>query len=262
MDLYDTFKQLPPVELLRRRRFENEFRESHDNLFRGDYENFAEATRHIPDTKPVGYDNPEPAMMYREVMSSLRSYDYPVLYWLNRTGYEPRTILDYGGHVGVLYYGINRLQPLPEGTRWIVFDVPTVVETGAELAREKDAVQLEFTATLENLDDIDVFLASGSLQYVEKSLVEVLGELGKKPKHMILNMIPLHPLRQFITINAMDVVYCPYKISHLDAFLTDMSESGYRVRDQWVNDNKQCHIPFVPEAVGIQYYGMYLSLGN
>lgn len=258
-DLWERVKQWPSIRHLREVRFKRTFETSHDNLFRGVYQTFAEARAEIPSARPMGYNNPEPARMYREVMTSIRGYDYPVLYWLKDNIGDIEKVLDFGGHVGILYYGMSRKLQLPPDLEWIVYDVPAVVEEGRKLAAEKSEGHLSFVTELDGLPPVDLFLASGSPQYVEEPLIDIVSRLSSRPKYIILNMIPLHPFREIITVNSMDVVYCPYKIAHLDAFLSDFKSAGYVIRDQWTNDNKRCDIPFHDEAKGIGYYGLFLT---
>ena len=121
--------------------------------------------------------------------------------------------------------------------------------------------QLRFFSELSIPRECDVFLASGSLQYIEEKIPDILKKLHRRPKHIIINMTPLHENRQIITVNNMGVAYCPYKIAHKSEFIQDLEAEGWHIKDSWENTGKKCNIPFQDDCEGIKYYGFYLIDG-
>jgi putative methyltransferase (TIGR04325 family) len=254
---------LPLVGGVLRRDYEERFANNRfGNLFRGVYASFAEAQASVPPTRPVGYDNTEAAAMYRDRTERVHPTDYPVLFWLDRLLPSVRRLFEFGGHVGVAYYAYRRYLRAPEGLQWTVCDVPAVVEAGRALARERGAEGLAFTTAPGEADGADLFFASGSLQYVEAPLAELLRPLARRPAHVVVNMTPLHPARTFVTLNSIGTAFCPYLVQGREAFVRGLEGLGYRLVDSWENPEKGCPIPFHPEHSLRGYTGMYLTLGQ
>jgi putative methyltransferase (TIGR04325 family) len=232
------------------------------NLFRGVYDSFEAAQASAPPSRPVGYDNPAPAKMYRDRFERVFTNDYPMMLWLERAlraaGSAPR-VFDFGGHVGFARYTFARYLRFPPGLRWQVCDVPAVVAEGEAIAREQGMAGLSFTTDRAQADGADVFFASGSLQYVPTPLAELLGALKQPPPHLLLNMLSLHPTRSAVTLQSIGTVFCPYAIFQRDAFVQSLAPLGYRLVDSWDNPDKGCTIPFHPEVSVSGYTGLYLS---
>ncbi len=195
--------------------------------------------------------------MYREVMSKIREWDYPVLYWLDKDWQDIAKVFDFGGHIGILYYGLGHYLNYSDEFRWQVHDVKAVMEEGAAIAKGRNAKHLCFTESFADASGSDLVLASGSLQYFETPFYETLESLSQRPKRVLINMMPLHGRQEFVTVSSMGPTFCPYKVFHLDRFLTGMKERNWQLVDSWVNPGKECHIPFQPQLNGSRYCGMY-----
>ena len=156
------------------------------NLFRGVFSNFPDAVASAPSTKPIGYDHPEPAGMYIDRTKQVYSSDYPVLFWLGSILKPGLKVFDLGGHIGVGYYAYQQYLNYPEGLRWLVCDVPEVTLAGKTLAEKRQEVRLTFTSDYSAVDGYDLMLASGSLQYIEESLAELLKPINHKPCILLL----------------------------------------------------------------------------
>jgi putative methyltransferase (TIGR04325 family) len=228
------------------------------NLFRGVYASFEEAQRTAPPTKPTGYDNPGPAAMYRDRPKALPLSEYPVLFWLSRTVPGAKRLFDLGGHVGVKYYDFRTRLELPAGFTWQVMDVPAVVDAGRQLARETGATVLDFTSRREDVDGADVLYASGSLQYLEKPLHEIVAPLAAKPRHIIINLTPMHAGPAFYTLQSIGTAFCPYRIEDRPALVAGLGKLGYQLVDEWTCPEKDCPIPFHPDKSVSGYTGMVL----
>ena len=148
------------------------------NRFRGVHASFAEAERSIPSGQRIGYDSDALAGMYRDRMEKACQSDYAVLFWLRNLIDERTSVFDFGGHVGVSYYGWKNYLGYPPGMRWTVYEVPAIARAGAELAKERGATGLAFTSDFAAGKDCTIFLAAGSLQYVDLTLPEILARVG------------------------------------------------------------------------------------
>lgn len=250
----------PPLVMLRRWRYDSYFATATGvNLFRGVFADFAEAARSAPATKPIGYDNPDAAAMYRDRVARVYPGDYPVLFWLSRCLPEIGSIFDFGGHVGLSYYAYQRLLPLRRDLRWTVCDLPHVARAGEALARERGASGLAFTTEVADGSGCDLFLANGSLQYLEPPLAALLATMAVPPRRLIVNLLPLCEGDGFVTLQNIGSAFCPYRIQNRQAFVAGVRSAGYELVDEWQNAEKSCRIPFDERRSLGFYTGMLFS---
>lgn len=231
-----------------------------ENLFMGSFDSFAAAEAGAPPSKAVGYDNAEAAKsLYSH---QVYFYDYPALFWLGRALDEGMTrVFDLGGHVGIKYYAFRRMLNYPADLRWTVCDVPGVIQTGQELAVQREATgQLDFTVERNDASGYDVLYASGSLQYLPERLSEILAKLPVKPKRVIVNTAAVHADRTLYTLNSIGFAVCPYRIQHHDELLAELASAGYKRRDAWRNEGKPIEVPFVDGGDRAYYAGFCFDL--
>jgi putative methyltransferase (TIGR04325 family) len=250
--------RLPLTRNWVRRRYDAYFAECSDKqLFRGVFESCDQAQASAPATKPLGYDNEASSELY---LGDLRAnaHDYPAMFWIGQSFADGmRTVVDVGGSVGTKYYAFSRLLPFPDDVRWIVHDVPAVVERGRRFAVERKAPQgLSFTTNMADADGIDVLFASGVLQYLPQTLAEILGGLKRPPRRVIVNTAAMHPLRSYFTLNSVGTAFCPYRVQAHGAFVRDVTQTGYTLRDHWQNPAKFIRIPF-EQGLDLDTYSGY-----
>lgn len=258
----DAIARWPGVSTMLERRFDRRFASNtRSNLFRGRYATFEAAARASPSNRPVGYDNEAAAAMYDERAARLHATDYPVLFWLQQLFAQgKRSVFDLGGHVGVSYYAYRRVLAYPPGLTWTVCDVPAVIARGRTLAGERDPARaLGFTDRFEGADGADILLAMGSLQYLPETLAERLSTLVRTPRHLLLNITPLHEHESFFTLQGIGTAYCPYRITARGEFLGSLAALGYELVDQWENPDKRCEIAFDPGHSIEGYCGFHLE---
>jgi putative methyltransferase (TIGR04325 family) len=260
-DLLERTKQLPGLNAVMKRRYERYFaRERNANLFRGVFRSFADASASAPATKGLGYDQPEAAGMYREVLETLRPTDYPPLFWLCRLLPELSSVFDYGGHVGLKYYAFRKYLDFDARLDWTVCDVPAVVASGRALLAETKASRLEFTSEFGEVSGKSLLLCSGSLQYIEPSLPALLEPVSSLPRHVLINSTPVSELATYFTLNNIGTAFCPYKVQNRDELVAGMKSRGYALIDAWENPGKRCFIPLHPEHSLDSYRGFYFRL--
>lgn len=227
------------------------------NRFRGVYASFAEAEAAMPRDARVGYDHAELAGMYRHRMEKANQSDYAVLFWLKGILDEHSFVFDFGGHVGVSYHGWRRYLDYRPGMRWLVHDVPAIVEVGAELARERPSAGLAFTSDVADARGCTIFLAAGSLQYVDEPLPAMLERIGSLPRHLIVNKMPMYDGDTFVTVQSTGRAFHAYRIYNRAAFVAEVTALGYRVVDDWCNREQHCEIPFTRGRDIDAYSGYY-----
>lgn len=226
-----------------------------ENLFFGSYESFAAAEAAVPTGIHVGYDGaPDAQSMYSP---QICAWDYPTMFWLADAFQNGMTtVCDLGGHVGIKYYAFRRVIDYPERLGWIVSDVPSVAAAGEALAVERQCShQLSFRSDLKSIEEADILLLSGSLQYLPFKLSEMLAAVAHKPRRLILNITAAHSSQTIYTLNSIGRAICPYRIQPSDEILGEIRQNGYRRRDVWRNDGKPITIPFVEGGDKAFYFG-------
>jgi putative methyltransferase (TIGR04325 family) len=255
----------PIFERILRKRYDRRFEKNRgSNLFRGVFSTFEEARRSAPAALPLGYDNPASASMYEERLSRTFPSDYPVMFWLQKLFATGCTrVFDLGGHVGVSYYSFLPYLDHPPTLQWSIHDVPAVVARGRQLAMERDPHRrLSFSNGFEEVDGADVLISLGALQYLPETLPERLARVERLPRHIILNLLPLHEQRSYFTLQSIGTAFCPYRISSAPEFVASFEKLGYSMVDRWENAEKRCEIPFHAGLSLDRYHGFYFRHAN
>jgi len=250
----------PVLEALYERRFARAV-PAPGNLYRGVFATFAQAQASAPGTRPTGYDNKASADLYRERTRRVYISDYPVMFWLARL-FESgaNSVFDIGGHIGIGYYAYQKYVRFPETIRWRVLDVPAVNKAGEEFALEHDkARRLDFTDKPADADGYDIIFASGSLQYLEYTLADLIGQLARPPKHLVINLMPIHMSQSFFTLQNMGIAFCPYRVMAEREFIDGLKARGYALQDRWENPDRTCKIAFRPAESLDRYFGFCFS---
>lgn len=252
-----------PLIDLRRRSFDRDFEAGRaGGAFRGVFSSYEACQASAPPERPTGYDLEDAALMYTERTRQVYPGDYPMLFWIGRLFAEgARRVFDVGGHIGVGYYAYQRYLEFPPDVAWRVCDVPAVVGQGRKWAASHDASRrLSFTTDIAEAAGADILMASGSLQYVPYEFHEKLAALESRPRALLLNLLPVHPTREYFTLQSIVVSFCAYRIFSREKLLANLGALGYVLRDSWENAEKRCGIAFEPALSLDRYYGFYLEL--
>ncbi|MEO6966587.1 MAG: methyltransferase, TIGR04325 family [Acidobacteriaceae bacterium] len=229
-----------------------------ERLFSGVYPTFAAASAAIPADHNNSYDNPDSATFLGH-KATVRSADYPVLFWLSKLLPQDPRVFDFGGYLGISYYSFDTFLNYPPNLQWTIYDVAAVVRAGEKLAQEKDARrQLSFTTLLERAQEFPIFLSLGSFQFPEETFAETFRRLSIRPTHVILTKLPLTEQETFYTLHSMGPALCPYRIANEDEFLQSAYELNYEVVHRWESPEFGCYIPFYPDHSVRAFSGMYL----
>jgi putative methyltransferase (TIGR04325 family) len=259
----DRLANLQPMRSILQTQYDRTFAANRTkNLFRGVFETFEEAQSNAPATLPLGYDNPASASLYMERTRKAYSTDYPVMFWLQKLLAEGcTTVFDLGGHIGVSFYAYQRFLSYPASLRWVVHDVPAVLERGRAIAEKDDQHRyLSFSEDFSTADGMEILIALGSLQYLPETLATRLAKLTTLPQNLILNLLPLHEQTSYFTLQHVGTALCPYRITAFPTFLQSLQALGYILVDQWENPGKKCEIPFYPDRSLDEYHGFYFRL--
>lgn len=223
---------------------------------RGVYASFEEARAHAPKDVPLGFDHSAIALGYKN--QRFLASDYPAAFWLREAMREGATVFDFGGSVGTSFYAWEDYFEYPHSVEWLICELPSVVQAGQQLAQERREKRLRFTLRFEDADGADCLLASGCLHYIESSIAELLRDLARPPKHLVLNRLPLHSRFECVTLQNIGWSVSPYRIFQRDRFIGELEALGYVVVDAWAVNDHSCWIPFYPEHSVASYSGLYL----
>ena len=186
-------RRLPPVVALRRWSYERHFANAagEQRLFRGVYPDFPTAIASAPAAHPIGYDNKASAHRLAEERHHVFPTDYPVLFWLAHLIGENTVLFDLGGNVGSRYLAFRNHLTYRDSLRWIVSEVPAVVELGREIAARENAPHLGFTTGFDELNGAHILLASGVLQFLD-DWIGFLRAVPNRPPHVLINRTPVY----------------------------------------------------------------------
>jgi putative methyltransferase (TIGR04325 family) len=239
--------------------------------FWGVFETFEEAIAAAPATKTIGYDCAELAQAYQTMLdrgdwegskSVVRSFDYPVLYWIGKilqtSRFDLLNVFDFGGNLGIHFFTYSKYLDLPGNLNWVVCDLPEIVKVGKSEDRDP---RLSFTTDFELASGSDIFLASGSIQY-DRNISVRIEALERQPQHILINRIGLYQGKQIVTLQNGGKVFYPQYIFNRHEFISSLESIGYNLIDIWEDNVDSCYIPFHPEVNVPYYHGLYFKLTN
>ena len=191
------------------------------------------------------------------------AYDYPVMWWLAaafRNGGS--RVLDIGGSVGVHFYAYQQFLELPKGLQWTVAEVPAVARVGQRLALERGTGALVFCTDFDealNQSDADIWIAAGSLQYLEHpSISQLLRQSGSRPQHILLNKLPLYDGDAFVTTQNLGAnCFAPVHVFNKAAFIESIVAEGYILKDEWAVFDRSLYLPGFADRSLPCFAGLY-----
>jgi putative methyltransferase (TIGR04325 family) len=210
--------------------------------FHGIYDDFAAATAAAPASAEIGFDNEATAVLLAESRHRIFPHDYPVLFWLSQLLRRDTFLFDLGGNVGISYFGFERYLYYDPSMTWLVHDVPAVVSAGKEIAGQEHAPSLRFTTDYAGIEQADILLAAGVLQYLVDPMAP-LRAARKRPKRIIINTTPVYGMESRVTLQAIGTAYCPYRLFNRAEFIQGFADLGYIVVDAWECPGVGCYIP-------------------
>jgi putative methyltransferase (TIGR04325 family) len=235
---------------------------------RGIFGTFDEAVKSLPVGTPISHNQSVihdhtaiSELTSCRVLGILDSVDYPIIPWLKSAFAESLTVFDFGGNVGVSYYAFQKHLIYPDNLRWIVCDLPEIVKAGEKISQDNNVQNLSFTVEFAEADGIDILMTFGTLQYVEPSLAALLLQLNRKPRHLLINHLPLYDGETFVTLQNIGYAsaFTPYKIQNRTEFINSLVSLGYKLIDTW-EWNRTLSIPFHPKRFVSAYHGFYFRL--
>ena len=193
-----------------------------------------------------------------ELSSHTRPSDYAALFHMLPLAPTLRTVFDLGGNAGNLFYCYARYLSLPSALRWTVLDLPGNMAAGEEIARERGADSLCFTADWSEASGADLLLVCGSLHYLEKPLPEMVRELSIRPAHILINRTPLVEGPPAAAVQVASGFRLPCMLHNRGELLGSLEALGYRLVDEWKAAELSMDVPGYPEYSVPAYSGAFL----
>lgn len=262
-DIVKLLKNVPPVRQLLRKRGERLYLSKWGQGYHhGAFNSFAEARAWLPRTPEFSF--PDFADEYiNERSHRIYSFDYPVLLWLRRAFDEgASSVLDIGGSVGNQYYAYGQYVDFPAELSWHVHELPAFIKIGQELADKRHARRLTFSDKLvpEELN-ADIWIAAGALEFMEELVLDrLIGQARQRPRHVLLNKLPLHDGPTFVsTQNIGNGSFVPHHVYNRQQYVAAIEKAGYRLVDSWSVPDRRFQVPGQPENSFDEYSGLYFK---
>jgi putative methyltransferase (TIGR04325 family) len=219
----------------------------------GVFPTLVKAKAHIP--KELA-NEPTETKLFQDFWEGVRDDDLPVVRILGDLMPEIETIFDLGGNNGICFYQYRTKITYPPKIRWTVCDVPEVNEAGRQLAQQRGETQLAFTDHRADGSGADVYLSTGTLQYLEDTLAELLAPLKEKPKRVLINRVPMTEKSTFYSLQNTGHAVHPYYVPNHDSFVASIEALGYRLKEEWKNE-RACEIILRPDRFIRHFHGFY-----
>lgn len=205
-----------------------------------------------------GHENPLNIEFHIHADRPLRPGTYAALFHLRGLIPGTKLVFDLGGNAGNLYYVCRDYLDLPPDLVWHVNDLPAYVAAGQDLAAKRGATQLRFSRSWQDADGADVLIASGSLHYFATPLPELISQLRRPPKYVLINRTPLQDGTQVATVQDAQVFRVACVLYNRDDLIRGFEVAGYELIDVWRVPELSLFIPGYPEHSVQHYSGMLL----
>lgn len=224
------------------------------------YATLAEANAAIRSADELGHEHPKYAQLNLLMSESARLSDYPALFHMQPLLPSLRTVFDFGGNVGNLFYCYSRYLALPQQLIWTVYDLPTNLEMGAKIAGERGEKRLRFTERLEEADGADLLVACGSMHYFEEPLPDIIAKFTRLPRYVLINRTPLIDGPPLATIQDGEFWRIACMLHNRDNLIAQFNKLGYDLMDMWSIDESSVIVVCYPDRSARSYTGMFFGL--
>lgn len=227
--------------------------------FNRKFETFQEADRCARSYGVPSHEHPGSVGSHLWLHERARPSDYPILFYLQRLLPEIRSVLDIGGSAGNLFYCYSKYLRFGDDFKWVVQDVPEIVELGRRIAEERHETRLRFIGELPECNHADAVIISGALHYFDVLPPELMRGLDQQPRHLFINRTPVVDGPSAYTIQDVGsyVAIMPARILSRHSLMEAMEVAGYELMDEWTVPDLSMILPFHPEASALIYSGFY-----
>jgi putative methyltransferase (TIGR04325 family) len=208
---------------------------------------------------PASHEHPKQMTLHAKFAEVTRESDYPVLFFLSPIVSELRTVFDLGGSIGNLFFQLDRYLNFSDHLVWTVHDIPVKRDAMNEFASKKGEKRLSFSDDFSSASGVDLFIVAGAIHFFEPKLAELLGQLERLPKHVILNRSPFSNGDDIVMVHDGGLWVNPCKLHSVEKLCSGMRDLGYELVASWPVNERIVHIPLIPEY-NETYFGFYFRL--
>jgi putative methyltransferase (TIGR04325 family) len=210
---------------------------------------------------PASHEHPKQVTLHAEFAEVTRESDYPVLFFLYPIASELRTVFDLGGSIGNLFFQLDRYLNLANELVWTVHDLPFKREPMVEFARKKGERRLSFSDEFSSASGVDLFIVVGAIHFFEPTLAELLRQLDRLPRHVIVNRSPFSNSGDIVTVHDGGLWVNPCKLHSVEKLCDGMRDLGYDLIASWPVNERRVRVPLFPEY-NETYFGFYFRLAG
>ncbi|APR35299.1 hypothetical protein BTO02_07490 [Paraburkholderia sp. SOS3] len=227
--------------------------------YRSSFQTLREAESAVKPYARGGHENSANMALHLELNRAARPSDYAAFFYLRDRLTSIRKIFDLGGNVGNLYYCYQDYLQTREDLIWCVYDLPETLSQGRILAGRKNARNLQFTGDLRQAAEADLFIASGSLHYFDKSLPNLLEDLAARPKYILINRTPLTEGPEFAVVQDAGHIRVACMLYNRSKLLDNLASLGYGLVGEWQAAELSLPVLDRPSSTIRAYTGLWLE---
>jgi putative methyltransferase (TIGR04325 family) len=229
--------------------------------FRGTFQSLEDARVCARRYVPASHEHPKQVTLHAEFAEVTRESDYPVLFFLCPIASKLRTVFDFGGSIGNLFFQLDRRLNFSDDLVWTVHDLPFKREAMFDFAKEKGEKRLSFTEEFSSASGVDLFIVVGAIHFFEPKLAELLCQLDRLPRHVIVNRSPFSSGEDIVTVQDGGLWVNPCKLHSVEKLCSGMRNLGYELVASWPVHERRLRIPLIPEY-NESYLGFYFRLSG
>ncbi|MBB2932435.1 methyltransferase, TIGR04325 family [Paraburkholderia silvatlantica] len=226
--------------------------------YRRSFRTLGEAERAVKPYGKGGHESTENVDLH--ISFSARLSDYAAFYYLRDRVLRIQKVFDLGGNVGNLFYCYRNYIPLRDDVSWTVYDLPETIARGEALANSRNIKNLKFTDNFQQIDGADLFIASGSLHYFDRSVPELLAPVSRLPKYILINRTPLTDGQDFAIVQDGGHIRVACMLYNRAKLIADFRRLGYQVMGEWQSPDFRVPVLDRPSSSVGAFTGLWLEL--
>ncbi|WP_395066918.1 methyltransferase, TIGR04325 family [Paraburkholderia silvatlantica] len=226
--------------------------------YRRSFRTLGEAERAVRPYGKGGHESTQNVDLH--ISFSARLSDYAAFYYLRDRVLRVQKVFDLGGNVGNLFYCYRNYVPLRDDVSWTVYDLPETIARGEALASSRNIKNLKFTDNFQQIDGADLFIASGSLHYFDKSVPELLARVSRLPKYILINRTPLTDGQDFAVVQDGGHIRVACMLYNRAKLIADFRRLGYQVMGEWQSPDFRVPVLDRPSSSVGAFTGLWLEL--